>query len=125
MGNFPIRRGPYTRNRITRPQGGKMSKKNDVFKHFVGKRGGLLSGCDCSIETVKFDMVMNKGGNKSGYNAESTRKHAVKEKVMEWKKQKQMQKKGKKVMSRRRTFEWLKELHANHLDEEALLSNPS
>jgi hypothetical protein len=36
-----------------------------------------------------------------------------------------MQKKGKKVMSRRRTFEWLKELHANHLDEEALLSNPS
>ncbi|KAK2356968.1 hypothetical protein QL285_094282 [Trifolium repens] len=100
-------------------------KKNDVFKHFVGKRGGLLSGCDCSIETVKFDMVMNKGGNKSGYNAESTRKHAVKEKVMEWKKQKQMQKKGKKVMSRRRTFEWLKELHANHLEEEALLSNPS
>jgi hypothetical protein len=114
-----------TNNSTIYDKGGKMSKKNDVFKHFVGKRGGLLSGCDCSIETVKFDMVMNKGGNKSGYNAESTRKHAVKEKVMEWKKQKQMQKKGKKVMSRRRTFEWLKELHANHLDEEALLSNPS
>ncbi|CAJ2635304.1 unnamed protein product [Trifolium pratense] len=112
-------------NSTLNDKGGKMSKKNDVFKHFVGKRGGLLSGCDCSIETVKFDMVMNKGENKSGYNAESTRKHAMKEKVMEWKKQKQRQKQGKKVMSRRRTFEWLKELHANHVDEEALLSNPS
>ncbi|XP_004509087.1 uncharacterized protein [Cicer arietinum] len=108
----------------------KMSKKNEtssnyVLKHLVGKRGGLLSGCDCSIETVKLDMGMIKGGTKSGcYKTEST-KHAVKEKMIEWKKQKQRQKQGKKVMSRRRTFEWLKDLHANHLDEEALLSNPS
>lgn len=108
---------------------GQMSKKkndhegksNHVLKHLVGKRGGLLSGCDCSFETV----VINGSGVKSDYKTESTKKHAVKEKVMEWKKQKQRQKQGKKVMSRRRTFEWLKELHANHLDEEALLSNSS
>lgn len=96
-------------------------KSNHVLKHLVGKRGGLLSGCDCSFETV----VINGSGVKSGYKTESTTKHAVKEKVMEWKKQKQRQKQGKKVMSRRRTFEWLRELHANHLDEEALLSNSS
>ncbi|CAI8609342.1 unnamed protein product [Vicia faba] len=94
-------------------------KSNHALKHLVGKRGGLLSGCDCSFETV----VINGSGVKSDYKTESTMKHAVKEKVMEWKKQKQRQKQGKKVMSRRRTFEWLKELHANHLDEEALLSN--
>ncbi|XP_058770064.1 uncharacterized protein LOC131643763 [Vicia villosa] len=96
-------------------------KSNHVLKRLVGKRGGLLSGCDCSFETV----VINGSGVKSGYKTESTTKHAGKEKVMEWKKQKQRQKQGKKVMSRRRTFEWLRELHANHLDEEALLANSS
>jgi len=113
-------------NSTSNDKSGKMSKKNDngdksnhVLKHLVGIRGGLLSGCDCSIETVI------KSGTKSGYNkTENTTKHAVKEKV-EWKKQKQRQKQGKKVMSRRRTFEWLKELHASHADEEALLSNSS
>ncbi|CAK8562500.1 unnamed protein product [Lathyrus sativus] len=109
---------------------GQMSKKkndnggksNHVLKHLVGKRGGLLSGCDCSFETV---VINGSSGVKSDYKTESTKKHAVKEKVMEWKKQKQRQKQGKKVLSRRRTFEWLKELHANHLEEEALLSNSS
>ncbi|XP_057421450.1 uncharacterized protein LOC130715374 [Lotus japonicus] len=110
------------------------TKSNHFFKQLVGKSGGLLSGCDCSIETVvQFDsnMAMIKsGGTKSTYSKKesATTTHAVKEKVgMELKKQKQRKKQGKKVMSRRRTFEWLKELHANHLDddddeEEALLS---
>ncbi|CAJ1942955.1 unnamed protein product [Sphenostylis stenocarpa] len=108
------------------------NKGNDsILKQLVGKGGGLLSGCDCSLETVRSNKVMIKGGNgdgKSGSNTESTR-HAAKEKVMELKKQKHKQKQGKKVTSRRRTFEWLKELHVTHPDddddddEEALLSN--
>ncbi|XP_061347652.1 uncharacterized protein LOC133293132 [Gastrolobium bilobum] len=98
-------------------------KSNHIFKQFVGKGGGLMSGCNCSIEAVESDMVMIKGGTKSIKKTESVT-HAVKEKVVELKKQKQRQKQGKKVMSRRRTFEWLKELHASHADEEALLSNP-
>ncbi|KAL9326880.1 hypothetical protein ACSQ67_007525 [Phaseolus vulgaris] len=107
------------------------NKGNDgVLKQLIGKGGGLLSGCDCSFETVQSNnMVMIKGGNgggKSSNKTESTR-HAPKEKVVESKKQRQKQ--GKKVTSRRRTFEWLKELHASHPDdddddddEEALLS---
>nr|AFK46463.1 unknown [Lotus japonicus] len=74
--------------------------------------------------------MIKSGGTKSTYSKKesATTTHAVKEKVgMELKKQKQRKKQGKKAMSRRRTFEWLKELHANHLDddddeEEALLS---
>ncbi|KAK7330985.1 hypothetical protein VNO77_25192 [Canavalia gladiata] len=101
------------------------NKSNHVLKQLIGKGGGLLSGCDCSFETVQSNTVMIKGG-KSTNKAESTT-HAVKEKVVELKKQKQRQKQGKKVMSRRRTFEWLKELHASHDpdDEKALLSKPS
>ncbi|TKY55646.1 membrane-associated kinase regulator [Spatholobus suberectus] len=95
---------------------------HNVFKQLVGKGGGLLSGCDCSFETVQSNTVMIKGGAKSTNKTESTT-HAVKEKVVELKKQKQRQKQGKKVTSRRRTFEWIKELHASHPDEEALLSN--
>ncbi|KAK7263226.1 hypothetical protein RJT34_30813 [Clitoria ternatea] len=107
----------------------KMSSKksNNVLKQFVSKSGGLLSGCDCSFETVQSNMVMIKGGSgtKSRNKTESTTTHAAKEKVVvELKKPKHRQKQGKKVMSRRRTFEWLKELHATHPDEEALLSNP-
>ncbi|XP_027347646.1 uncharacterized protein LOC113859029 [Abrus precatorius] len=97
------------------------NKSNHVLKQLVGKGGGLLSGCDCSFETVQSNTVMIKSANKT----ESTT-HALKDKVVELKKQKHKQKQGKKVMSRRRTFEWLKELHANasNIDEEALLSNP-
>lgn len=96
-------------------------KRNHVLKQFVGKGGGLLSGCDCSIETVQKPdtMVMIKGGTKSTNKAEeksSTTTHAVKEKVLV-----ELKKQRKKVMSRRRTFEWLKEIHATHPDEEAAL----
>ena len=102
-----------------------------VFKQFVGKGGGLLSGCSCSIETVaQLDMIKgggtnNNNNNKSANKTESAT-HAMKGKVVELKKQRHnnRQKQAKKVMSRRRTFEWLKELHASHPDEEALLSNP-
>ncbi|KAL2333465.1 hypothetical protein Fmac_014678 [Flemingia macrophylla] len=97
---------------------------NRVLKQFVGKGGGLLSGCDCSFETV-----MMKGGDgaaKSVKKTEST-KHAAKEKVIESNNKKQKHKGNKMVItSRRRTSEWLKELHAaHHPDEEALLSNAS
>ncbi|XP_020212834.2 probable membrane-associated kinase regulator 1 [Cajanus cajan] len=98
---------------------------NKVLKQLVGKGGGLLSGCDCSLETVQSNTVMMiKGGAaaKSVNKTESTT-HAAKEKVVESKKK---HKEGKKVTSRRsRTFEWLKELHATHPDEEPLLSNAS
>ncbi|KAI4315035.1 hypothetical protein L6164_027885 [Bauhinia variegata] len=98
-------------------------KRNHGFRQLVGKGGGFLSGCRCSIETVQSDFVMIKSGSKSTNKTESTT-HAMKEKVLELKKQKLRQKQGKKAMSRRRTFEWLKELsHAGHPDEEALLSN--
>lgn len=49
---------------------------NHFFKQFVGKGGGLLSGCDCSIETV-----MIKGGTKSTNMTESTTAHAVNSKL--------------------------------------------
>lgn len=109
------------------------SNNNNVLKQLVGKGGGLLSGCDCSFETVqpnnmvmiKSDSYSSGGGAKSTNKTESTTTHAVKEKVVELKKQKHKQKQGKKVTSRRRTFEWIKELHASHPDEEALLSNHS
>ncbi|XP_014507615.1 histone H3.v1 [Vigna radiata var. radiata] len=107
------------------------NKGNDgVLKQLVGKGGGLLSGCDCSFQTVQSNnMVMIKGGNGGGKSSNKTEsiRHAAKEKVVELKKQRQKQ--GKKVTSRRRTFEWIKELHASHPDddddddEEALLSN--
>ncbi|KAK7386385.1 hypothetical protein VNO78_26579 [Psophocarpus tetragonolobus] len=98
---------------------------HNVLKQLVGKGGGLLSGCDCSFETVQSNsMVIIKGGGKS-MNTTESRTHAAKEKVVDSKKQKHRQKQGKKVTSRRRTFEWLKDLHASHPDEEALLSNPS
>lgn len=105
-------------------------KGNDgVLKQLVGKGGGLLSGCDCSFQTVQpNNMVMIKGGNGGGKSSNKTEStgHAAKEKVVELKKQRQKQ--GKKVTSRRRTFEWIKELHASHPgddddEEEALLSN--
>ncbi|KAG4933405.1 hypothetical protein JHK87_047407 [Glycine soja] len=111
------------------------SNYNNVLKQLVGKGGGLLSGCDCSFETVQpNNIVMIKGGNGNGNSGGGTAKstnmtesttHAAKEKVVEFKKHKQ-QKQGKKVTSRRRTFEWIKELHASQPDdEEALLSNAS
>lgn len=109
------------------------NNNNNVLKQLVGKGGGLLSGCDCSFETVQpTNMMMIKsgsnskgGGAKSTNRTESTTTHAVKEKVVELKKQKHKQKQGKKVTSRRRTFEWIKELHATNPDEQALLSNSS
>ncbi|QCD81510.1 hypothetical protein DEO72_LG2g1839 [Vigna unguiculata] len=70
----------------------------------VGKGGGLLSGCDCSFQTVQpNNMVMIKGGNGGGKSSNKTEStgHAAKEKVVELKKQRQKQ--GKKVTSRRRT----------------------
>lgn len=111
-------------NKSTHHDGDKNNNHHHVFKG-----GGLLMrGCRCSVESVVgSDIVMIKGGTKSTKKKESTQ-HAVKEEkgVVELKKQKhRSQKQGKKVMSRRRTFEWLKELHACHdPDEEALLSNP-
>lgn len=106
-------------NKSTHHDGDK-NNNHHVFKQ-------LMRGCKCSVETVGSDIVMIKGGTKSTKKKESTQ-HAVKEEekgVVELKKQKhRSQKQGKKVMSRRRTFEWLKELHACHPDEEALLSNP-
>ncbi|KAK7250944.1 hypothetical protein RIF29_33738 [Crotalaria pallida] len=99
----------------------KSNNHHHVFKQF-------MSGCKCSVETVPSDIGMiKKGGTKRANKTESTTQHAPKEKVVvELKKQKHRQKlkQGKKaIMSRRRTFEWLKELHACHPDEEALLSN--
>ncbi|KAG4987760.1 hypothetical protein HKD37_11G030546 [Glycine soja] len=93
--------------------------KNHVFK----KIGGFWSGCKYSVETVQqSDMVMIKGGTKSANTTESAT-HAAKEKVLERKRQKHRQKQGKRTMSRRRTFEWIKELsHVSYPDEEALLS---
>ncbi|KAK7406482.1 hypothetical protein VNO78_08109 [Psophocarpus tetragonolobus] len=79
-------------------------------KSFVGIGGGFWNGCICSVETVQSDMVMIKGGTKSGNKTESMTRHAVKEKVPERKRQKQRQKEGKRTMSSRRTFEWIKEL---------------
>lgn len=97
-------------------------KKNHVLKKIVGLGGGFWSGCKCSVETVQSDMVIIKSGTKSANKTESTT-HAMKEKVVERKRQKQRQKQGKRTMSRRRTFEWLKELsHANYPEDEALLS---
>ncbi|XP_027362644.1 uncharacterized protein LOC113870250 [Abrus precatorius] len=99
-------------------------KINHVFKQFVGKGSGLWSGCKCSVETVQSNIVMIKSDIKSANKAESTT-HAMKEKVLELKRQKHRQKQEKGTMSRRRTFEWVKELsHASYSDEEALLSNP-
>ncbi|KAI4327384.1 hypothetical protein L6164_019853 [Bauhinia variegata] len=95
-------------------------KRNHVFKQLVGKGGGFLSGCKCSAQS---DVVIIKSGIKSTNKTESAT-HAMKEKVLELKKQKQRQKQGKRATSRRRTFEWLKELsHESQPDEEALLSN--
>ncbi|CAJ1929395.1 unnamed protein product [Sphenostylis stenocarpa] len=97
-------------------------KRNHFLKQFV-IGGGLWSGCKCSIETVQSDMVMIKGGTKSANKTESAT-HAMTEKVMERKKQKQRPKQGKRTMSRRRTFEWIKELShdPSYPDDEALLS---
>ncbi|KAF7809898.1 putative membrane-associated kinase regulator 1 [Senna tora] len=97
-------------------------KSNHSLKQLVGKGSGFFSGCKCSI-TVPSDIIIMKK-TESG-----STKHAMKEKVvLEIKKQKQ----GKKVMSRRRTFEWIKELSNTHAisygypnDEEALLANSS
>jgi len=100
------------------------AKGNHVFKQFVGIGGGFWSGCKCSVETVQSDMIMIKGSPKSANKTESAT-HATKEKVVERKKQKQRQKQGKRTMSRRRTFEWIKELShdaTSYPDDEALLS---
>lgn len=101
-------------------------KSNHGLKQFVVKGGGFLSGCKCSssIETEPLDTVTISSGAKSDNKTKSVT-HAMKEKVvLELKKQKQKQKQGKKAMSRRRTFEWLKELsHASYLEEKALLLN--
>ncbi|KAL2348340.1 hypothetical protein Fmac_002340 [Flemingia macrophylla] len=95
-------------------------KKNHVLERIVGRGGGFWSGCKCSVETVQSDVVMIKSGTKSSNKTESTAlTHAMKEKVVERKKQKHR----KSTMSRRRTFEWLKELsHGSYPDDEALLS---
>ncbi|RDX83209.1 hypothetical protein CR513_35903, partial [Mucuna pruriens] len=97
-------------------------KRNNVFKQFVGMGGDFWSGCKCSVETVQSNMVIIKGDTKSANKTESTT-HAVKEKVLERKRQKHRQKQGKRTMSPRRTFEWIKGLsHASYPDHEALLS---
>ncbi|QCD91384.1 uncharacterized protein LOC114173089 [Vigna unguiculata] len=98
-------------------------KGNHVLKQFVGIGGGFWSGCKCSVETVQSDITMIKGSTKSANKTESVT-HAMKEKVVERKKQKQRQKQGKRTMSSRRTFEWIKELShdASYADDEALLS---
>ncbi|KAL9327613.1 hypothetical protein ACSQ67_002616 [Phaseolus vulgaris] len=99
------------------------AKGNHVFKDFVGIGGGFWSGCKCSVETVQSNMIMIKGSTKSANKTESAT-HAMKEKVVERKKHKQRQKQGKRTVSRRRTFEWLKELShdASYSNDEALLS---
>ncbi|MED6146372.1 hypothetical protein PIB30_033880 [Stylosanthes scabra] len=126
---------------------------NHALKQFVGKGGGIFSGCSCSVDTVaRIDArKVGSGGvgignnsndnkNKGSKNRESET-HAAKEKVLgelinEKKKivenrEKQEQVKKTMVMSRRRfrTFQWLKELHATSndsiLEERALLSSSS
>ncbi|KAF7828651.1 putative vacuolar protein sorting-associated protein 13B [Senna tora] len=101
--------------------------KSSTITHYRDKSNhGLLflSSCKCSIETEPLNTVVINSGTKSTNETESET-HAVKEKVvLEMKKQKQREKQGKKDMSRRRTFEWLKELsHASYPQEEALILN--
>ncbi|KAL1370887.1 hypothetical protein HN51_001079 [Arachis hypogaea] len=130
----------------------KSNTNNHVMKQFVGKGGGIFSGCSCSVETVaRFNTRKggaggvggnnnnNKNKNKNkGSNKQESETHAAKEKVLaELKNKKKMENREKKqqlktvVMSRRRlrTFEWLKELHAisndSSVEERALLSSSS
>ncbi|XP_028764215.1 uncharacterized protein LOC114722365 [Neltuma alba] len=102
-------------------------KSNYGLKQLLGKGGGLLSGCRCSIEMPLDTVIINSRTNKSTKETESATR-AMKEKVViEFDKEKQRRKQGKKAVScRRQTFEWLKELsHASYPDdeEEALLLN--
>ncbi|WVZ11943.1 hypothetical protein V8G54_016473 [Vigna mungo] len=100
------------------------AKGNHVLKQFVGIGGGFWSGCKCSVETVQSNITMIKGSSTKSANKTESVTHAMKEKAVERKKQKQRQKQGKRTMSRRRTFEWIKELShdASYADDETLLS---
>ncbi|CAK7337781.1 unnamed protein product [Dovyalis caffra] len=101
------------------------------------KRGGLLSGCSCSVSAVKPVPLNNIVVVKSSKSTSSTRSAGndnndkskrgpieLEEKLHELKMkermvQKHQQQQGKQAMSSHRTFEWIKELsHATYLDHE-------
>ncbi|KAJ7952787.1 Membrane-associated kinase regulator protein [Quillaja saponaria] len=98
---------------------------NHGLKQFLGKSSsGFLGGCKCSIETVPSNIVIIKNNAKSSANIIESETHAIKEKVLQLRKQNQKEKKqGKQAMSHRRTFEWLKELSHASNPYEALITS--
>lgn len=109
--------------------GKKMGKRS-----LMEKRGGLLSGCSCSVSTVKpvplnNNVVVVKSSNSRCHNAGNGNNDKgergsmeIEEKLQELKMKKRMvqkQQEGKQAMSRHRTFEWIKDLsHATYLNHE-------
>ncbi|MED6192210.1 hypothetical protein PIB30_008086 [Stylosanthes scabra] len=131
--NFNTNNGATTNNSSVEMSnniiGHHSGKSKNILKQFVNKGSGLFSGCKCSsIETVQADIVMISGHTKRSNETESTA-HAMKEKVVESKRQKNRVKQGKKGVPRHhQSFEWVKGLlnnNSKYHDEEALLSSSS
>ncbi|KDP32040.1 hypothetical protein JCGZ_12501 [Jatropha curcas] len=118
----------------------KMEKQKKRCKQrFLDKKSGLLSGCSCTVSAVKpvpLNVLNIKSGNNSTGSINDSKNEKSKErgstkaeqklqemKIKKKKKKKKMtekqQQQGKQVMSRHRTFEWIKELsHDSFLDHE-------
>ncbi|KAK6923114.1 hypothetical protein RJ641_011418 [Dillenia turbinata] len=89
-----------------------ISREKEKDPKFLGKRSGLLSGCNCSIGavgTISSKIVINKSGRsykKKSLERDEEAKHILKEENVK----RQEFQHGRQSISRHRTFEWLKEL---------------
>ncbi|XP_015963863.1 uncharacterized protein LOC107487682 [Arachis duranensis] len=126
--NFNFNASVATTNNSVEMSNNISGKSKNVLKQFMNKGSGLFSGCKCSsIETVEADIAMIGGHTKKSNETEGT-VHAMKEKVVEQKRQNSKVKQGKKGVPRhQQSFEWMKGLLNNtkYHDEEALLSSSS
>ncbi|KAA8522623.1 hypothetical protein F0562_013016 [Nyssa sinensis] len=91
-------------------------RKKKKTQRFFDKNGALFGGCKCSVnavETVLSPIVIIKSNSIDNVN------EAIEKEEKKGTLKKAKQRNGKQVMSRHRTFEWLKELSFAGVPDEA------